>query len=146
MLNRQSPTISTPLEPCRIAPYVNLATIRSVGNTGGHCAGFKNTIISTGENAENTNEEVSSSFLLRQVSGKTTISAFDPAILTATAHKYATVMGNVNTPTNIFTITQYPINLAAIAAAQSKNSSIADLRMKAKRHAESLGLDAIDED
>ncbi|XP_037821029.1 pituitary homeobox 1 [Lucilia sericata] len=146
MLNRQSPPISTPLEPCRIAPYVNLATIRSVGNTGGHCTGFKNTHISTGENAENTTEEVSSSFLLRQVSGKSTISAFDPAILTATAHKYAAVMGNVNTPTNIFTITQYPLNLAAIAAAQSKNSSIADLRMKAKRHAESLGLDSIDED
>lgn len=55
-------------------------------------------------------------------------------------------MGNMNTASNIFTITQYPINLAAIAAAQSKNSSIADLRMKAKRHAESLGLDANDVD
>lgn len=55
-------------------------------------------------------------------------------------------MGNVNTSSNIFTMAQYPLNLAAIAAAQSKNSSIADLRMKAKRHAESLGLDADNED
>ncbi|XP_065357649.1 short stature homeobox protein-like [Calliphora vicina] len=148
MLNRQSPPISTPLEPCRIAPYVNLATIRSVGgNAGGNNTGFKHAHLTAGENAENKCEVISSSLpLLRQVSGKTTMSAFDPAILSAAAHKYAAVMGNMNTASNIFTITQYPINLAAIAAAQSKNSSIADLRMKAKRHAESLGLDANDVD
>lgn len=53
-------------------------------------------------------------------------------------------MGNVSA-TNMFAITQYPLNLAAIAVAHSKNSSIADLRMKAKKHTESLGLDADNE-
>lgn len=54
-------------------------------------------------------------------------------------------MGNVNA-SNMFTVPQYPLNLAAFAIAQSKSSSIADLRMKAKRHAESLGLEADSED
>lgn len=37
-------------------------------------------------------------------------------------------------------MSQYPLNLAALAAAHNKNSSIADLRLKAKKHAEALGL------
>lgn len=79
MLNRQSPPISTPLEPCRIAPYVNLATIRSVGgNAGGNNNGFKHAHLTAGESVENKCEVISSSLpLLRQVSGKTTMSAFD---------------------------------------------------------------------
>lgn len=36
---------------------------------------------------------------------------------------------------------QYPLGLAALAAAH-KNSSIADLRLKAKKHAEALSLAA----
>lgn len=40
----------------------------------------------------------------------------------------------------LFSIPQYPLNLAALAAAHNKNSSIADLRLKAKKHAEALGL------
>lgn len=36
---------------------------------------------------------------------------------------------------------QYPLGLAALAAAH-KNSSIADLRLKARKHAEALGLTA----
>lgn len=36
---------------------------------------------------------------------------------------------------------QYPaLNLAALAAAHNKNSSIADLRLKARKHAEALGI------
>lgn len=35
---------------------------------------------------------------------------------------------------------QYPLGLAAFTATQCKNSSIADLRMKAKKHAAALGL------
>lgn len=34
---------------------------------------------------------------------------------------------------------QYPLEIAALAVAH-KNSSIADLRLKAKKHAEALGL------
>lgn len=40
----------------------------------------------------------------------------------------------------LFTMPQYPLNLAALAAAHNKNSSIADLRLKAKKHTESLGI------
>jgi short stature homeobox protein len=45
----------------------------------------------------------------------------------------------------VFCHPQYPLGLAALAAVhhdrlQSKNSSIADLRLKAKKHAEALGL------
>lgn len=40
----------------------------------------------------------------------------------------------------IFSLPQYPLSLAALAAAHNKNSSIADLRLKAKKHAEALGL------
>jgi hypothetical protein len=43
--------------------------------------------------------------------------------------------------TNIFSLPQYPLNLATALAAHNKNSSIADLRLKAKRHAEALGLE-----
>jgi len=32
----------------------------------------------------------------------------------------------------------YPLGLAALAAAHTKSSSIADLRLKAKRHAEAI--------
>lgn len=90
-------------------------------------------------------------------------SAFDPALLTV-AHQvnqffkfvnkieysiseelnfifydlqYAAAM---NGSGGLFPIPQYPLNLAALAAAHNKNSSIADLRFKAKKHAEALGL------
>lgn len=36
---------------------------------------------------------------------------------------------------------QYPLEFAALAVAH-KNSSIADLRLKAKKHTEALGLDS----
>lgn len=87
MLNRHSPPISTPLEPCRIAPYVNVASIRSVGNTSGHNVGFKHIHSTTSSGVENKNELISSSMpLLRAATGNSSISAFDPAIISA-AHK-----------------------------------------------------------
>lgn len=55
-------------------------------------------------------------------------------------------MGNENSESNLFAVKKIPISLAAITAAHCKNSSIADLRMKAKRHTESLGLGADNED
>lgn len=88
MLNRQSPPISTPLEPCRIAPYVNLATIRSVGSAGTHSTVFKHGHTTPAESVENKNDGLVTSMpILRSVSGKSTISAFDPAIISAAAHK-----------------------------------------------------------
>lgn len=46
----------------------------------------------------------------------------------------------INSNPGLFSMSQYPLNLAALAAAHNKNSSIADLRLKAKKHAEALGL------
>lgn len=42
-------------------------------------------------------------------------------------------------PASILCHPQYPLGFAALAAAH-KNSSIADLRLKARKHAEALGL------
>ena len=51
----------------------------------------------------------------------------------------AAAISNANA--NLFSLPQYPLNLAtALATAHTKNSSIADLRLKAKRHVESLGI------
>lgn len=49
-------------------------------------------------------------------------------------------MSNNNCSVGIFSMPQYPLSLAALAAAHNKNSSIADLRLKAKKHAEALGI------
>lgn len=49
-------------------------------------------------------------------------------------------MSNSSCGVGLFTIPQYPLNLAALAAAHNKNSSIADLRLKARKHAEALGI------
>lgn len=46
----------------------------------------------------------------------------------------------INSTSSLFSMPQYPLNLAALAAVHNKNSSIADLRLKAKKHAEALGL------
>jgi len=56
--------------------------------------------------------------------------------------QYAAAITNGTVPAGLFSVPQYSINLAAFAAAHSKSSSIADLRMKAKKHSESLGLQA----
>ncbi|XP_011306036.1 short stature homeobox protein 2-like [Fopius arisanus] len=65
-------------------------------------------------------------------------SAFDPAVL-----HYAAAGGLFCIPPNSHSHA-HPLSLAAslaAAAARSKNSSIADLRLKARRHQEALGLD-----
>jgi short stature homeobox protein len=56
----------------------------------------------------------------------------------------AAAMSSSSSPL-VFCHPQYPLGLAALAAVHqdrlhSKNSSIADLRLKAKKHAEALGL------
>lgn len=92
MLNRQSPPISTPLEPCRIAPYVNLATSRNVSNVQ-HSVGSKSVHTSSSESSDNQNGNGSllpGHSYLRTVSKSATMSAFDPAIISAAAHKVCT--------------------------------------------------------
>ncbi|KAJ6633040.1 Short stature homeobox protein 2 [Pseudolycoriella hygida] len=113
LLSSHSPPVSTPLEPCRVAPYVNLPSMRGTNVPS----------------SSSTSPHFSS----------TSFSAFDPALISA-AHQYAAAMSNSNCGVGIFSIPQYPLNLAALAAAHNKNSSIADLRLKAKKHAEALGI------
>ncbi|KAM7351065.1 short stature homeobox protein 2 [Cochliomyia hominivorax] len=143
MLSQQNPPVSTPLEPCRIAPYVNLATVRTIGNTGDQIC--LNNIHHGKKNIKNKNDKITSCLsFLRQIPENQAISAFDSTFISATA-QYA-ILGQETTEANIFTVKRYPLQLTTITAVQSKHSSIADLRMKAKRHAESLGLLAYNED
>ncbi|PSN43078.1 Short stature homeobox protein 2 [Blattella germanica] len=114
MLTSHSPPIATPLEPCRVAPYVNVPSLRLP--TAYDRLPFP------------------------------AFSAFDPALLTA-AHQYAAAAAAMSSSSSplVFCHPQYPLGLAALAAVHqdrlhSKNSSIADLRLKAKKHAEALGL------
>ncbi|XP_055685261.1 retinal homeobox protein Rx3-like [Lutzomyia longipalpis] len=127
LLASQSPPVSTPLEPCRVAPYVNLPALRC--SSGAPASQASNTVHFT----------TSAAF-----------SAFDPALMTA-AHQYAAAMtgavvigssSGLSSSTELFRLSSsYPLSIAAIAAAHSKNSSIADLRLKAKKHAEALGIE-----
>lgn len=54
--------------------------------------------------------------------------------------QYAAAMSSGSVSAALFPMPQYPLNLAALAAAHNKNTSIADLRLKARKHAEALGL------
>ncbi|XP_055849334.1 aristaless-related homeobox protein-like [Episyrphus balteatus] len=123
LLSSHSPPVSTPLEPCRVAPYVNLPALRSTTSSSSQSASS-----SSSQHFASTSAAATAA----------AFSAFDPALISAAAHQYAAAISNNSN--GLFPIPQYPINLAAIAAAHSKSSSIADLRMKAKKHAESLGL------
>ncbi|XP_054279108.1 short stature homeobox protein 2-like [Macrosteles quadrilineatus] len=104
-----SPPVATPLEPCRVAPYVNVPRLPSL-----------------------------------PFPPPATFSAFDPALLTA-AHQYAAAAAALAAPGTsplLLCHPQYSLALAALHndRLHSKNSSIADLRLKAKKHAEALEL------
>lgn len=129
--------VSTTLEPCRVAPYVNVPSIR----------------LPTAYDR------------LQPFSG---FSAFDPALFSAaqqvsalpsTSKKLYIQNPNSNllfqyaaaaaafssNPSSLVLCPQYPLGLAALAAVHqdrlySKNSSIADLRFKAKKHAEAIQM------
>jgi len=78
-----------------------------------------------------------------QGTGTTVGSAFDPAVLhyAAAGGLFCLPPPPPPPPTGH---PPHPLSLAAslaAAAARSKNSSIADLRLKARRHQEALGLD-----
>uniref|UniRef100_A0A336LU79 Homeobox protein unc-4 n=1 Tax=Culicoides sonorensis TaxID=179676 RepID=A0A336LU79_CULSO len=111
MSSNSSPV--TTLEPCRIAPYVNVPSIRNVHSS-----------------TTQTNN-------IRGSYSPAIFPHFDPTLISA-AHQYAAAL---TASSNGLLLPQYPLNLAAFTATQSKNSSIADLRMKAKKHAAALGLD-----
>ncbi|KAH1030066.1 short stature homeobox protein 2 [Dendroctonus ponderosae] len=117
MINNPSPPSSTPLEPCRVIPYMNVPALRG---------------ISIGSNYERL---TSSSFSQQG----TAFSAINSAFITA-AHQYAAAVAVGSNPASIL-CPQYPLEFAALAVAH-KNSSIADLRLKARKHAEALGLSA----
>ncbi|XP_064553486.1 short stature homeobox protein 2 [Drosophila montana] len=152
LLSSRSPPVSTPLEPCRVAPYVNLATIRNTNtsimpstnalSSVQHQSG-KSAVSIVNNRAPSPAAVVSAAaeHFSGSVAAAAAFSAFDPAILSAAAHQYAAAISNRSRPAGLFALPQYPLHLAAFAAAH-KNSSIADLRMKAKKHSESLGLEA----
>ncbi|KAJ3639728.1 hypothetical protein Zmor_003069 [Zophobas morio] len=122
-MNSHSPSTSTPLEPCRVVPYMNVPALRGLTLTPGSVA--------------LSNYDRLSSATFSQPG--TAFSAFDPAFITA-AHQYAAAAVAVGGgPASILCHPQYPLGFAALAAAH-KNSSIADLRLKARKHAEALGL------
>ncbi|XP_026477460.1 short stature homeobox protein 2-like [Ctenocephalides felis] len=124
--SHSSPPVSTPLEPCRVAPYVNVPSSLRANSTSSAPTAF-----------DRLNASGPRVF-------PPPFTAFDPALITA-AHQYAAAaaaMSAAAAAAGIFCPPQYPLGLAALAAAHSKNSSIADLRLKARRHAEALALTA----
>ncbi|XP_033172996.1 short stature homeobox protein 2 [Drosophila mauritiana] len=158
LVGSRSPPIATPLEPCRVAPYVSLAALRSSSvpshpaavtssnpqAPGGSGASSSGKVV-TVDSPHNHNPAISRSAIKQfssTVAAAAAFSAFDPAIISVAAHQYAAAITNGTVPAGLFSVPQYSINLAAFAAAHSKSSSIADLRMKAKKHSESLGLQA----
>ncbi|XP_017003996.2 short stature homeobox protein 2 isoform X2 [Drosophila takahashii] len=155
LVGSRSPPIATPLEPCRVAPYVSLAALRS-SSVPSHPATATSSNpnpqapSATGSgkvvNVDSPHTPAISRSAIKQfsstVAAAAAFSAFDPAIISVAAHQYAAAITNGSVPAGLFSVPQYSINLAAFAAAHSKSSSIADLRMKAKKHSESLGLQA----
>uniref|UniRef100_A0A1A9UTA5 Uncharacterized protein n=1 Tax=Glossina austeni TaxID=7395 RepID=A0A1A9UTA5_GLOAU len=88
LLNRQSPPESTPLESCRVAPYVNLATVRSASGASQDNNINTSATTTTGETGgKRANNVFNAHPYLGVVSGNGTISAFDPAIISAAAHQ-----------------------------------------------------------
>ncbi|XP_070494603.1 retinal homeobox protein Rx-A-like [Chironomus tepperi] len=114
--------ISSALESCRVAPYVNVpSSLRSQQTT--------TSVITTSASATPSTFPSAAPF-----------SAFDPALLTA-AHQYAAAISSATLDRSLFSLPQYPLNLATALAAHNKNSSIADLRLKARNYVEKLGLE-----
>ncbi|XP_055385011.1 short stature homeobox protein [Condylostylus longicornis] len=111
LLTKQSRPTSTQLETCRITPYTYMPTRKLAFSP----------------------RDVNRSQIMEPNSLTTNNSAFDVNILSV-AQQYTSDL------TNRSSLFQYPINLAALAAVHKKNSSIADLRLKAKIHAEALGI------
>jgi short stature homeobox protein len=166
MSSHSPPITSTPLEACRIAPYVNIPSLRTNGsslansssNSQSHYpsspAGYFDPAILTA--AHQVIKSVSQRFkdviFLIECLNLILIGLFIFVFLISHARnlcvffllhffeQYAAAISGGNVGNGLFTIPQYPLGLAALAVAHNKNSSIADLRLKAKKHAEALGL------
>ncbi|CAG9759445.1 unnamed protein product [Ceutorhynchus assimilis] len=123
MMSNSNPPSSTPLEPCRVIPYMNVPALRGL-SLGSGSVGLSNY------------ERLSSTSFSQH---GTAFSAINSAFISA-AHQYAAAVAVGGNPASIL-CPQYPLEFAALAVAH-KNSSIADLRLKAKKHAEALGLSA----
>ncbi|KAM0725888.1 Short stature homeobox protein [Formica fusca] len=107
----------TTLEPCRVAPYLPALRLHPPPPMQGTGA-----------------------------ASVTVGSAFDPAVLHYAAAGGLFCLPPPPPPSSAPSAGHppHPLSLAAslaAAAARSKNSSIADLRLKARRHQEALGLD-----
>ncbi|XP_046823059.1 short stature homeobox protein 2-like [Vespa crabro] len=103
----------TTLEPCRVAPYLPALRLHPPGSNVSAAAAAAS-------------------------------SAFDPAVLHYAAAGGLFCLPPPPPPPPTSSNHPHPLSLAAslaAAAARSKNSSIADLRLKARRHQEALGLD-----
>ncbi|XP_057657817.1 short stature homeobox protein-like [Diorhabda carinulata] len=128
ILNSHSPPSSTPLEPCRVVPYMNVPALRGISLTSNSVA--------------LTNYDRLSTTPFSQQG--TAFSAINSAFISA-AQQYAAAAVAVGggsaaaAAASILCHPQYPLEFAALAVAH-KNSSIADLRLKAKKHTEALGL------
>ncbi|XP_046865516.1 short stature homeobox protein isoform X2 [Drosophila willistoni] len=126
LLGNRSPPAMTPLEPCRVAPYINVSGMRTTSLPNLDATSTTTLPI---QHFSNT------------VAAAAAFSAFDPAIISVAVHQYAAAITSGNgRPSGFFSLQQYPLYLAAFSAIHNKDSSIADLRMKAKKHSESLGL------
>lgn len=73
-MSRRSPPVSTPLEPCRVAPYVNLPSLRA-----------SNSVTSNSQRQFNGGAAAAAA--------AAAFSAFDPALLTA-AHQVIVLLFN----------------------------------------------------
>ncbi|XP_058453049.1 paired box protein Pax-7-like isoform X2 [Malaya genurostris] len=139
ILSSHSPPVTTPLEPCRIAPYVNVPSLRGSSVNVGVASAVAPP---TGVNAATAHPGFPAA----------AFSAFDTAFISAAAHQYAAALSSGTVPTGLFSLSQYRpttsgLAAAAVAAAASaslpgftvahdKNSSIVDLRLKAEKHKE----------
>uniref|UniRef100_A0A182VUJ2 Homeobox protein unc-4 n=1 Tax=Anopheles minimus TaxID=112268 RepID=A0A182VUJ2_9DIPT len=139
ILSSHSPPVTTPLEPCRVAPYVNVPSLRA-GNGVPPGGGTGGTGLSPSTTAATAAAAVNHHFPVAA------FSAFDSAFISAAAQQYAAALSSGTVPASLFSLSQYrPGGLAAAAAiatlpgftvAHDKNSSIVDLRLKAEKHKE----------
>ncbi|KAL3289781.1 hypothetical protein HHI36_023176 [Cryptolaemus montrouzieri] len=123
ILNNQCESTSSSLEQCRVVPFMNVS------------AALRGLALPVDSVSLSNCETVSSKFFSYT---DTAFTSFDSAFLSA-AHHYATAVAMNETSTRIFCHPRYSLGFAAISEAH-KNSSIADLRLKAKKHAEALRL------
>ncbi|XP_044765353.1 short stature homeobox protein 2-like [Coccinella septempunctata] len=124
IMNQCESSTSSSLEQCRIVPFMNVS------------AALRGLALPVDSVSLTNCDSVSSK--LFSYTDATAFTSFDSSFLSA-AHHYATAVAMNETSTRIFCHPRYSLGFAAISEAH-KNSSIADLRLKAKKHAEAIRL------